>query len=93
MQRKLFVLEDFIYLAGERREEKEGWSIMTRTMCEVCLYPGGPRGALKADNGDIENDKYQAGHCICGDTVTGPPGESGEWARVRGGKGGGGCWG
>ena len=33
---------------------------MTRTMCEVCLYPGGPEGALKADNGDIENDKYQA---------------------------------
>ena len=28
------------------------------------------------------------GHCICGDTVTGPPGEAGEWGRARGGKGG-----
>ena len=47
-------------------------------------------GALKADNGDIENDKYQAGTLWWWGPVTRPPGEPGEWGRARGEKGGGG---
>ena len=53
-------------------------------------------GALKADNGDIENDKYQAGHCGGGDQSLGPleSQENGAEPGERRGEGGeGGCWG
>ena len=52
-----------------------------------------PGGALKADNGDIENDKYQAGTLYLWGHSHWAPWRARRMGQSQGREGGGGCWG